>query len=78
LNKAHINAKQLFNLLESGGFPNLSSTGTQGKGSSFQVIRQGEVQELATKGEAGFLRLLETVAGTSIFDYKLAKMDVSL
>ena len=50
----------------------------QGKGSSFQVIRQGEVQDLASKGEGGFLRLLEHVAGTSLFDEKLSKMDTSL
>ena len=36
------------------------------------------MQDLANKGEEGFLRMLQRVAGTSLFDEKLEKIGVSL
>ena len=47
--------------------------------SQFQIIQQGQVQELVAKGESGgFLNILKEVAGTVKFDDKMAKMQVSL
>lgn len=64
--------QELFNVFESGGFSLRSN-------SQFQIIQQGQVQDLVAKGESGgFLNILKEVAGTVKFDDKMEKMQVSL
>lgn len=67
LNQAHIQEKELFNLFEAGGF---SLSGQ----SQFQIVQQGQVEELIAKGEEGFLKMLKEVTGTESFDSKVDKM----
>ena len=71
LNGKHIREKELFNLFESGGF----SLNTQ---SQFQIIQQGQVQQLVSRGEVGFLEMLKEVTGTKSFDERMEKMKSAL
>lgn len=71
INGQFIREKQLFNIFESGGFSLKAD-------SQFQIIQQGQVQDLVVKGEQGFLSILREVSGTVQFDEKLAKMQLAL
>jgi chromosome segregation ATPase len=71
LNGKTIREKELFNLFESGGFSFKAQ-------SQFQVIKQGQVQEMVQRGEASFLDMLKEVTGTRLFDEKLQKMEQAL
>jgi len=64
LNGKHIKEKELFNLFESGGF-SLNSN------SQFQIIQQGQVANLVSRGESGFLEMLKEVTGTQAFDDRM-------
>ena len=57
INNKFIREKELFNLFESGGFSLKSDA-------QFQIIQQGQVQDLVIKGENGFLSILKEVSGT--------------
>lgn len=67
INGRFIHEKELFDLFESGGFSLKAN-------SHFQIIQQGQVQDLVVQGEHGFLSILQEVSGTVQFDEKLAKM----
>lgn len=46
--------------------------------SQFQIIQQGQIQDLVIKGENGFLGVLREVSGTVQFDEKIATMQKEL
>ena len=67
INGKMIRERDLFDLFESGGFSLRAN-------SQFQIIQQGQVQDLVIKGEKGFLQILREVSGTVKFDEKLGDM----